>query len=287
MKEFQLIHRLSRRITKRSADLKVGIGDDCSVISAGKKEILITCDSLLEGVHFKSHWAPFDKWGEKIAGAALSDIAAMGGTPKFCWVELSLPKKFPQRKVDLFYRGLEKVFRKFKTTIAGGNITRSPRGFCATLMIWGERPHGIKMLRSDAKVGDLVFLAGPVGDAAKGLNLLQKNKRGPKKYLKAFLQPQPQIATGQWLAKKKLANACIDISDSLLQDLHHVATASKVKIIIETKFIPKKDGEDYSLAFTAPPHKRIEILKKKGIVQIGKVVKGINRLPKPSWDHFA
>lgn len=245
---------------------KYPIGDDCSIFACGGKEILVTCDALVEGVHFREAWAPWEVWGKKAAGAALSDIAAMGGRPKFCWIHLSLPKNFPARKIKNFYRGLQSVLKLWKVTVAGGNISRSPKGFSAVSTVLGERPKGVKMLRSDAKPGDKVYVAGPVGLAPMGLKIF----------------PKPQIKLGLWLAKNKIANACIDVSDGLLQDLNHIAEASKVKMILQAEHIPfaggfksaLTSGEDYVLAFTVPPAKRKKLKNKKEVTPIGRVVVG-------------
>lgn len=243
---------------------KYPIGDDCSIFTWGNKEILVTCDALVEEVHFRAEWASWRHWGKKAAGAALSDIAAMGGRPKFCWVHLSLPKNFPVQKIKDFYRGLQSVLGKFKVTVAGGNISRSPKGFSAVLTILGERPKGVKMLRRDAKAGDKVYVAGTVGLAGM------------------VVVPKPQIELGLWLAKNKIANACIDVSDGLLQDLNHIAQASKVKMVIEANRIPHAGsfksavtkGEDYVLAFTVPPAKVKRLKRKRVLTLIGRVVKG-------------
>ncbi len=266
MNETEIIEWIRRQFPNTSKNLKVGIGDDCSIIRSGNKESLFTCDTLIEGIHFKKEWGDFETWGKKIAGAALSDIAAMGGKPTYAWVELHLPKNFRKKEVRSFYRGLKNVFKKFKVALAGGNIARSPKGFAATVMIQGERSKGVKMLRSDAKPGDLVYLSGRVGETG--------------------LVPKPQIKLGQWLARNKIANACIDVSDGLLKDLDHIAKASGVKIIIEETKIPhtgpfKKavtSGEDYILAFTAPPSKEKALRKIKSIHRIGVVLKGTSKV---------
>lgn len=275
MTEEELILNLSRNIPRQKGSLKLGIGDDASVIRMGGKDILITCDSLLEEIHFKRKWASWQTWGAKAAGAALSDIAAMGGKPCFAWVHLSIPKNLKPKQIGQFYQGLLSVFRKFQTTIAGGNISASPKGFGATLTIWGEIKAGKAMLRSAAKVGDKVYISGPVG--------------------KTSFKVTPQISLGQWLVRQG-CRCSIDVSDGLLQDLRHIAKASKVKIVLNAEKIPHRGnlktsltkGEDYVLAFTS---KRVlstqysvlrTPIKQIGVVQKGKPsVQVLNRKGQP------
>lgn len=282
MNETQWIQTIARKFSKRAPKLKAGIGDDCSIIRLGNKEELFTCDALIEGTHFRRAWAPWWQWGKKLSGAALSDIAAMGGRPRWAWLQLELPKPFSSRAAHDFLRGLQSNLKKYGALLIGGNTCRS-RQFAATLMVQGERPRGVKMLRRDARPGDLVWLSGPVGWAATGLKMLLDSRfRGnDKRYLRAFLNPHPPLALGQWLAKHKIANACIDVSDGLLKDLGEIARQSRVCILLEAERIPFRPletaltgGEDYVLAFTAPPRFASRLRQKKGIIHIGRVAKG-------------
>ncbi|MBI5298841.1 MAG: thiamine-monophosphate kinase [Deltaproteobacteria bacterium] len=237
MTEMELINFLTKRIPRKKGALRTGIGDDCSVIRVGYKDILITCDNLVENIHFKKKWGPWQTWGHKAAATALSDIAAMGGTPRFAWVNLEIPKNMNAGDIKKFYAGFLKVLKQFDTILAGGNITRSPKYFGATTTVWGEAPKGKAMLRKNAKPGDKVYISDSVGG-------------------KSFT-PTPHIQLGQQILKRG-CRCCIDVSDGLLQDLGHIAKASKVKIILRADKIPHKgnlkealtNGEDYILAFT-------------------------------------
>lgn len=265
--EFQLIRKLTGTV-----------GDDCSIHRIGNREILVTVDSLVEDVHFKRSWANFDLFGEKLAGAALSDIAAMGGKPLFAWIALEVSKKTSQKECRDFYRGLNKVFKRFKITLEGGNTTCSKQ-FGAHLTVWGECKKGKALCRNTARIGDLVFLIGNLGWAALGL------KTKNKKYRNALLKPKPLIKEGQKLSGKKGVHSCIDVSDGLLQDLGHIAHASKVHVLLEADKIPmtpdfikttrrlKLDplklaltgGEDYALVYTG---------RHAAGTLIGKVIRG-------------
>ncbi|OGQ04502.1 MAG: hypothetical protein A2W61_07510 [Deltaproteobacteria bacterium RIFCSPLOWO2_01_44_7] len=278
MTEVELIELLTRNIPRHKGDLKIGIGDDCSVIRAGKKDILISCDSLVEDIHFKRKWASWDVWGAKIAAAALSDIAAKGGKPCYAWVNLSIPKNVSAKQTQTFYNGLLKILKKFKTTIAGGNITKSPKGFSAILTVWGEIASGKAMLRDKAKGGDTVYVSGVLG----------KND-----FVKS-----PHIKLGQWLVKKG-CRCAIDVSDGLLKDLGHIAKASKVKIVLNAEKLPHEGplkkaltrGEDYVLAFTGrlPYSNRYhmvgEVKKGSSCVQVVDSKGNLLSFPNSGFDH--
>lgn len=295
MNEWDLIEAIRKSRQESPFDLTAGIGEDAAVLSCGKKELLVTCEALVEGTHFQRRWGSWEDWGKKAAGSALSDIAAMGGMPRFAFIDLHLPKNFADKNVAAFYKGLDFLFIPLKIAVAGGNLARSPSGFSASLTLLGERPAVSKMLRSDAQPGDLLFLAGNIGWAALGLKLLQKKKREPLRYLQAFRHPQPLLAAGRWLLQNKIARACIDVSDGLCQDAGHLARASAVTITIEADKIPldsrfqtaagklKCDplqlalagGEDYALLFTA------EASKAKILIASGRArpIGFVSRLP--------
>lgn len=239
--EDTLLKTLTQNLPKAGGPLRLGIGDDASIIRIGKKDILITVDSLVEEVHFRRNWAPWKVWGEKLALSTLSDIAAMGGTPKYAWIVLCLPKKITTATLQKFYQGLDRIFKKEKVLLAGGNITRSPKGFAAHLTLWGECQAGKAMLRSQAKAGDLVFVSG----------FLEKD----------FLHSKAELKLGRWLNRRG-CRAAMDVSDGLLKDLDRFAKASKVQITIDASKIPYRGpslkealtcGENYSLVFTMPP----------------------------------
>lgn len=257
MNETDLIQKLTSDIPRRRKELILGVGDDASIIRMGKKDILISCDSLVENVHFRKKWGSWRTWGAKAAGAALSDIAAMGGIPKYGWIALGIPRAMKRSGVLAFYRGFENTFRTWRTIIAGGNIAASPQGFHATTTVWGFVTAGRAMRRDRARPGEKVFLSGPVG-------------RPP-------FRPQPKIEWGRWLVSQK-CRCCIDISDGLLKDLNHIAKASRVKIILNAEKIPHRGsplgqaitgGEDYQLAFTLRRKP-----KGKSAAEIGRVTKG-------------
>lgn len=291
--EIELIQNLTRDIVFKKGPLKIGVGDDCSVIRTKDKDILVSCDSLIENVHFKKEWASWEVWGKKAAGAALSDIAAMGGKPVYAWCHLGFPPSFSASSTLSFYKGLKKIFKNFDVVLAGGNICHAS-SFTSNLTVWGEAPHNQFLTRSGAKAGDKVYIFGNIGYASLGLQILKKKwkHRSVKKFTRAFFYPKPHIDFGRYLAKNKKASSCIDVSDGLWQDLNHIAHASKVRIILEGHKIPlAKDfqkwgqrlkvdplklvltgGEDYALAYTSSASTFGPWTK--NITEIGSVEKG-------------
>lgn len=260
MTETELIERLTRKLPRRAPQLRLGVGDDASLIRAGKKDIIVSCDSLVENIHFRRRWGPWPRWGAKAAAAALSDVAAMGGRSNFAWLALQIPPGMKSSQVQNFFSGFQKMMRRFGVVVAGGNISRSPKFFSATTTVWGEVASGRAMRRDRARPGERVYLSGRLGKSASHL--------------------QPRLSLGRWLVSQR-CRCAIDVSDGLIQDLHHIAEASKVKIILNAEKIPHRGelkkaltrGEDYELAFTAKKR-----LVKKEVTEIGTVAAGKPRV---------
>lgn len=248
MNEDLLIRLLTQGAPRRKGAMHLGVGDDCSIIRCGGKEILVSTDQLVEGIHFRKDLAPWEVWGAKAAATALSDIAAMGGRPRYAWVALGIPRGMSPKAIRNFYTGLRRTLRRYKTWLAGGNITGSPKGLSATTTVWGETAPGRAMRRDKARAGDSVFVSGVLG----------------KSIAKHWARiPEPRIALGRRLLATG-CRCCIDVSDGLLQDAKRVALASKVRIVLDARKIPVAGksfrravtaGEDYELLFTLPEKK--------------------------------
>lgn len=296
--EFALIHKIRQTLLSTHVGLIVGIGDDAAVVEKDEKSVaLISTDTVVEGVHFDLRYFSFYELGKKTLAGALSDIAAMAGTPAYAFVAIGIPPKVRENDVLDFYTGLEHVAQEFQTAIVGGDTSLAPHGFFAAITVVGEAPRGRCKLRSGAKVGDGIYVSGCLGSSAVGLRLLQKKKPAENVFVRSHLNPRPRIFLGRVLSAYEGVHALIDVSDGLVQDLSHVACASGVGAQVDATLIPTdKDfeslckmlkldptvtaltgGEDYELLFTMDdtdfePLQRQLAAKKIRITRIGQVV---------------
>jgi len=297
--EFGLIHHLSSRLKFRASDSILGIGDDCAVypVKSGMKEVIST-DALVEDIHFKLSTTTPEALGRKALSVSLSDIAAMGGTPKRVLVTLGLPKKISVSFLDKLYSGFNEICNQFKVELAGGDTVSSPKCFFINVAVIGEAKR--VFTRKGAKPGDLIFVTGTLGDSSLGLQLLSKKKSARKDHkflIKRHLDPTARVQEAGSLARSKLnITSMIDISDGLVQDLYHICKASKVGARIYQDRLPQSPefartcsknlipplplllngGEDYELLFTLPPdgvkNLNRQFLKAKVLVtQVGEI----------------
>jgi thiamine-monophosphate kinase len=231
------------------------IGDDCAVIpSPTGRDLLLKADLSIEGVHFTRE-SSAEEIGARAVARSMSDIAAMGGTPLYCLVSIALAPWTDQRWIDDFYRGVNKLLRKTKTSLAGGDISHADQFVCDVILC-GSVAKGKALLRSGARPGDVLYVSGPLGG--------WRHKR----------MIAPRLELGRKLVG--VATACMDISDGLALDLHRLAKASDVAAELDdVPLLPGAsidqalhDGEDYELLYTAPPR-----MKAPGI-RIGSITKG-------------
>ena len=282
-----------------------GIGDDCAVLRKDNRNcFLVTTDLLVEGVHFDLAWHPPFLLGRKTGAVNLSDIAAMGGQPRFALLSMAFPGSAPAWLGD-FLAGFHEILQEYDTSLVGGDTVKSSKDLCMTVTIIGEAAKDSVRYRSGAVSGDLVFVSGPLGDAAAGLALcragLSRDKPGPwQQLLNAHLDPKPQVQLGRILAESGLVHAMMDISDGLATDLAHICKESGTGAEIFIENIPVsaqlksaagkmenqvldwalKGGEDYQLLFIVLPEEeqklRNLVLEKEGreIFCIGKIING-------------
>jgi thiamine-monophosphate kinase len=294
--EFELIARLSAGIHLSRRTI-LGIGDDCAVISRPHGQLLFTIDSLVEKVHFDLRWGTPEALGERALAVNLSDIAAMGGRPTACVVNLGVREGIASRMLERIYSGLRDAAREASTDIVGGNITRAHE-LSITIALLGEIERGV-MRRDAARVGDEIFVTGTLGDAALGWRILagklkaRKNGAATKYLVERFLSPQARLYAGQRLAMLRPTPAAIDVSDGLMQDLGHILERSGVGAEIDASRIPVSaayralmgddlehaltGGEDYELIFCVKPgHSESELSRRLrvGVHRIGKIVRG-------------
>jgi len=280
VRENELIEKIAAALGRRprvSGELRLGIGDDAALFRprAGR-EIILTCDWFLEGTHFFREKHPPDSVGWKCLARALSDIAAMGATPRCFLLSLALPASHTGRWLSEFLRGLSRASRKFACVLAGGDTTQG-RGILIHIAAIGDTPTGRAVRRSGARPGDFVYVSGRLGEAELGLQILRGNRgflNSKNPLLKKHLYPEPRLALGEWLAKKRLASAMMDLSDGLSSDLPRLCATNGVGALLESARIPQTrhsdvarkqgldslclalhGGDDYELLFTVPPPK--------------------------------
>jgi thiamine-monophosphate kinase len=269
--EFELIEEIRRIASRRAPTVKgleLGIGDDAAVLAAGRT--VVTTDCFVEGVHFRRPWLSLAALGRRSSRAALSDLAAMGAQPAYIFLSLCLPDAdFGAGALGLVAAFVRDV-HEAGAQLAGGNITAA-RSLSVTVTAIGHAPRRLPT-RDAARPGDLIFVTGQPGLAAAGLRDLMSGKRSGKA-VQRWVSPPSLTELGVRLAKVRGLGAMIDLSDGLVQDLGHVARASRCRIRLDLTSLPVAPvlsrraknsaqavgwvcagGEDYELAFTARPN---------------------------------
>jgi len=268
--EFDLIARYFDRVRSARRDVVLGIGDDCALLSVDeKRQIAVSTDTLVSGIHFLPTISPRDL-GYKSLAVNLSDLAAMGADP--AWLSLALT--LPEVDEDWLAAYSDSLFEQldyYGMQLVGGDTTRGPLSL--TLTIQGLIPAGRAILRSGAHIGDWIYVTGTLGDSAAGLALLEDRLEvtsvPDRQYLlERHLRPQPRILQGQ--ALRDLASSAIDLSDGLISDLRHILDSSDCGARIHLEDLPYSTalrrqvspeqalrwalsgGEDYELCFTVP-----------------------------------
>ena len=294
--EFGLIDLIKKKIFSADKRIVVNVGDDASVIRSFPDRLLIfTTDTLVDKIHFDLKYFTFEEIGWKAMVANLSDIAAMGGLPKYALVTVGLPKSMRVEDVLSIYKGASKVARKYNCKIIGGDTTLVPHDLFISIALLGEVETKFLCTRSGAKKGDLICVTGKLGEAQAGLEFLRKYGRQKLPVVKRHLQPQPRINEARILVKNLKINSMIDISDGLSSELFHLAEESHLGAIIYEQSIPislkclklvpllnktplawaLSSGEEYELLFTVnrkDQDKIKKIVSKLNISIIGKTV---------------
>ena len=272
MDEFQLIRRYFARSAKARGDVSLGIGDDAALLHVPPgQELAVSTDSLLVDVHFPANLLA-DAVGHRALAANLSDLAAMGATPAWVLMALTLPAP-DEDWLESFSRGFFALADKYGVALVGGNMARGPLNI--TLTVHGLVEQGSALTRSGAEVGDLVYVTGHLGDAAAGLKLLQSGRADPlHPCIRHFSYPEPRVAAGR--ALRGIASAAIDVSDGLLADLGHLlevrgfgAKLALEKLPVSPELLSLQGqeeawrmaltgGDDYELCFTVPATRAAE-----------------------------
>lgn len=321
LSEFQIIRRF---FTHRARRAVLGVGDDAAIVRGRRgADLVVTTDLLVSGRHFRPNADPA-QLGHKALAVNLSDIAAMGASPRWATLALAAPKA-DARWLAAFSRGFMRLARRHEVDLIGGDTTRGPLAICVQVI--GEVPAGKALRRDGARPGDDVWVSGHLGDAglmlaasARQVPLSRREQAGlaPRLHL-----PTPRLELG--IALRGVAHSAIDISDGLLADLGHICERSRLAAVVEFERIPRSatlqrhlsraavkeallaGGDDYELCFTAGRHQRERIARlarrlRIAITRIGTIAprrrKGANVtvldnggkpliLRRRGFDHFA
>lgn len=303
--EFGLINHLTKNIPLINKSSKKGVGDDAAVLEYKNKQILVTTDLLLEGVHFDLTYVPLKHLGYKAAVVNFSDIYAMNGQPKQITVSLGISKRFSVEDLEEIYEGLRLACGIYGVDIVGGDTSSSLTGLCISITCIGEADKNRIAYRNGAKINDLICVSGDLGAAYMGLQLLEREKAvytgeqdfnpdfaGKEYLLERQLKPEARKDIVRLLDENKiLPTSMIDISDGLSSELLHICKQSNVGCEIYEERIPidyqtavmaeqfnmnvttaaLNGGEDYELLFTVPLSLHEEIQNLSGITIVGHI----------------
>jgi thiamine-monophosphate kinase len=308
--EFAVIDAITAGLSL-PAGTEIGPGDDAAVIAAPDGRVVVSTDMLVDGVHFRLDWATPQQIGRRAALAAMADICAMGALPTALVVALSAPGLTPTATVTGIGAGLAEAAAELGAGLVGGDLTRS-EVLTIAVTVLGDLRGGRPVVRSGARPGDLVAVAGRLGWAAAGLAVLSRGFRSPAVVVGAYRVPEPVLSAGP-LAAAAGATAMIDVSDGLLADLGHIAEASRVAIDVNSARLEVparlaevgsalgKDplewvltgGDDHALAATFPagaqlvaPWRQIGVVGSAGESGSGVTVDGAVYEGSGGWDHF-
>ena len=272
-----LPHLATRKGPNKGSRLLLGIGDDCAILQPDPARVLLlTTDTLIQGVHFEPAWHPPRLLGRKAVAVNVSDIAAMGGSPRYLLLSLGLTGNEDDNWRRQLLDGLVTAAKEYGATLIGGDTVRSPQGVTLTVTVLGEAPPGQVCRRDGGRAGDDIWVSGPLGRAAAGLELCRRGLDAEPVWqplIQAHLDPTAQVELGRALAAAGLVHAMMDLSDGLATDLAHLCAAGNLGAEIAADQLPIEDllrqaaaqcqadplewaiagGEDYQLLFTAPP----------------------------------
>jgi thiamine-monophosphate kinase len=329
--ELALIEQIRLGSGRPKGAVRLGIGDDCAILQVPVgREMLVTTDFTLEGRHFRRDWHSPESVGHRCLARGLSDLAAMGADPVAAFLSLALPVEIlgttkGRSWVRRFFAGLHGLGERYGVTLAGGDTAESVGGLTlADIVLVGSAPTGRALQRSGGRPGDALYCTGALGGAAAELARMSSGRR--KRVTSCTTQdhpqifPEPRLAVGRALLRRRLATACIDMSDGLSTDLAHLCRESRVHAEVDWAALPvhplaahlqktARDqavlhgGEDYELLFAAP--ESVPVPRKiagVAITRIGRLIRqragepmvtliGENSVRDPlkpgGWEHFS
>ncbi|HEV2425217.1 MAG TPA: thiamine-phosphate kinase [Terriglobia bacterium] len=298
--EAEFVRWLDRRWPSRGRGFDLGIGDDAALIRASAtRDFVLTTDFSIEDVHFRFDLHPPRSIGHRALARALSDLAAMGATPRFALLSLALRRGLTRSWITSFYDGLAALAGRFGVTLIGGDTAVIDAATTVDIIAIGEVERGRALLRSGARPGDRVYLTGRLGLSELGLALLRRGarpaasaSRSPKKIgrrdtaikeaLERHLYPEPRCTAGITLVRRRLVSAAIDVSDGFAADLSRLCESSGCGAAIREADLPfppaglgrdplelgLHGGEDYELIFTVPAARAARVPRKIGKVNV-------------------
>ncbi len=305
--EFGLISYLTRDFPLKNAETKKGVGDDAAILNFGDKDVLVTTDLLLEGIHFDLRYVPLKHLGYKAAIVNFSDVYAMNGTPRQITVSLGVSSRFTVEHLEALYSGIRLACESYGVDLVGGDTSASVTGLVISITCIGDANKEDVVTRTGAKPTDIICVSGDLGAAFMGLQLLERENRisagqkdfqpdfaGKEYILERQLKPEARRDIVEALRKEGIKpTSMIDVSDGLSSELLHICKESgvgcrvyedKIPIDYQTALMAEEfnmnlvtaamnGGEDYELLFTVPltDHEKIE--KLKGVNMIGYITK--------------
>lgn len=301
--EFGLIDRLTKDFPIKNPETKLGVGDDAAVLTFGEKDVVVTTDLLLEGIHFDLRYVPLQHLGYKSAIVNFSDIYAMNATPRQITVSIGVSSRFTVEHIDLLYAGIKRACEIYGVDLVGGDTSASVTGLVISITCIGDVEKGGEVRRSGAKPTDVICVSGDLGAAFMGLQLLERENKvaagqkdfqpdfaGKEYILERQLKPEARKDIVELLRENGIKpTSMIDVSDGLSSELLHICKESKVGCRVYEDKLPidyqtalmaeefnmnlvtaaMNGGEDYELLFTVPltDHEKIE--KLQGVKMIG------------------
>jgi thiamine-monophosphate kinase len=289
LSEQALVARIQSRLPPSPDWLLIGIGDDAAVVRPERNHLeVLTVDALVDGVHFDRRFTPPDAIGHRALAVNLSDLAAMGASPRLALLSFALPPTLPCIDFDGIVSGIVALAAQHQLHVAGGNLTRTPGPLTIDITVTGSVKPRQVLTRRGARTGDEVYVSGTIGAATAGLRVLKRrpDNAGPTKApagspeladcVGRYLYPEPRIRLGLQLGRNRAATACMDLSDGLADAAHRLAEAGSVGMVIDADLLPIESdtraelsangadpitlaltgGDDYELFFAVRPRAR-------------------------------
>lgn len=302
--EPELVARIQRKLPPKPDWLIVGIGDDAAVVEHERNRLeVLTVDAVVEGVHFDRRFTPPEAIGHRALAVNLSDLAAMGASPRLALLSLALPDTLPCNDFDAILDGMIRLASNHRVHVVGGNLTRSPGPLVLDITMAGSVRRRRVLTRGGARPGDEIYVTGTIGAASAGLQVLRARTDGRttaglspmdlETLAQRYLYPQPRVRAGVLLGRNSAATACIDLSDGLADGVHRIAESARIGVVLQADALPLdanskawfesqgKDavleallgGDDYELAFAVRPARRgrLAALRRHGNVAITRI----------------